>query len=446
VGYDAMYALFWGGELADGNLPDYGIPEAPTPHPLPNAVSGLLSLLGDAVAYDAIVALSYVSLAALVWAVFRLGQTVFSTGAGALAALIVGTSFIFLSRAQASFLDLPFVALVLVAATLEAKRPRRGVAVLALLAAAGLLRPEGWGLAAAYWLYLFPSLGWPRRAALAALGAAPAVIWALGDMIVMGDALFSLTGARETAQTSGFAAAGNRELLGDAAEQLRNILRAPVLAGAAAGLAAALVFARRRAALPAGILVVASALFGLQLVANVPLSDRMLFVPAVMLALFCGFAAFGWRTHERGRARTIWAAAGVALLALLAVTAPNQIDRLDRLDRIGGQIEHAIEDLDDLTRGAALDLGACSPLSAPNYRVAPYLAHFLEISPAHLESAAVREPERGLFVAPTIPDARTLLQSDGGVVPQRTAPPAGFDPVASNASWTLYRSGCPAGR
>ena len=55
--------------------------------------------------------------------------------------------------------DMPFAALVIGAVLLEARRPRRGVAVLALLAVAGLLRPEAWVLAGLYWLYL-----WPRAA------------------------------------------------------------------------------------------------------------------------------------------------------------------------------------------------------------------------------------------------------------------------------------------
>ena len=45
------------------------------------------------------------------------------------------------------------MALVIWAAVLEAQRPRRGTPVFLLLAAAGLLRPEGWLLAALYWVW-----------------------------------------------------------------------------------------------------------------------------------------------------------------------------------------------------------------------------------------------------------------------------------------------------
>ena len=32
--YDTLYALSWGGQLARGETPAYGVPVAPTPHPL----------------------------------------------------------------------------------------------------------------------------------------------------------------------------------------------------------------------------------------------------------------------------------------------------------------------------------------------------------------------------------------------------------------------------
>src|SRR5688572_2678000 len=42
-GYDAAWALVWGGEIAGGELPDYRVPFAPTPHPLANLVAVPLS-------------------------------------------------------------------------------------------------------------------------------------------------------------------------------------------------------------------------------------------------------------------------------------------------------------------------------------------------------------------------------------------------------------------
>ena len=43
--YDTLYALTWGGQLARGETPQYGIPIAPTPHPLVEALGVVLSPL-----------------------------------------------------------------------------------------------------------------------------------------------------------------------------------------------------------------------------------------------------------------------------------------------------------------------------------------------------------------------------------------------------------------
>ena len=58
----------------------------------------------------------------------------------------------FLSNGLRAYVDLPYIALCLGALLVEAKRPRAGWPVLALLVLAGLLRPEAWLFAVAYWL------------------------------------------------------------------------------------------------------------------------------------------------------------------------------------------------------------------------------------------------------------------------------------------------------
>ena len=67
------------------------------------------------------------------------------------------------------YVDLPTIALVVWAAVLEARSPRRGAPVMVLLVLAGLLRPEIWLFAAVYWLWCFRGStgrerdrGWPR--------------------------------------------------------------------------------------------------------------------------------------------------------------------------------------------------------------------------------------------------------------------------------------------
>ncbi|MDX6681020.1 MAG: hypothetical protein QOG94_1059 [Solirubrobacteraceae bacterium] len=177
VNYDTLYTLVWGRELAHGTLPNLEVAIAPTPHPLSTLGAMLLSPLSSLridglygeLAAATVVALAYVSLALLGWVVFALGRAWFNTAAGALAAAIVLTRVPVLDFGARAYVDIPYLVLVLGALLVETRRPRAGPSVLALLALAGLLRPEAWLFSAAYlaWL-LAPGV---RAAARAAGGA-----------------------------------------------------------------------------------------------------------------------------------------------------------------------------------------------------------------------------------------------------------------------------------
>src|SRR5438552_18218678 len=121
---DARYSLAWGAELMRGGAPDLNAPLIPTPHPLPIGVGALLSLLGPRAAADAFSALAVLAFCLLVYAVFRLARTVGGTAAGALAAVLVATRPRLDFFAAHSFIDIPFAALVVLAAALVAERPR----------------------------------------------------------------------------------------------------------------------------------------------------------------------------------------------------------------------------------------------------------------------------------------------------------------------------------
>ena len=86
--------------------------------------------------------------------VYRLGSRWFDRPIGAVAALIVLTRAPYLSNGLRAYVDLPYIALVLGALAIESRRPRAGWPVLALLALAGLLRPEAWLFSVAYWAWL----------------------------------------------------------------------------------------------------------------------------------------------------------------------------------------------------------------------------------------------------------------------------------------------------
>jgi hypothetical protein len=184
--YDTYFHLVWGRDLVHGVKPDFDAYAAPTEHPLFLALCALVGLMG-ADADRALVVTCVLSLVALAWGTFRVGEACFGAWPGLLAAAFVGSSFAFLLYAARAYVDVPFLALVMWAAAMEARAPRRGAAVMVVLAVAGLLRPEAWVLAGAYWLWCGR-----RRLDLLALAVAAPLTWCLVDLLVTGDPLFSL--------------------------------------------------------------------------------------------------------------------------------------------------------------------------------------------------------------------------------------------------------------
>src|SRR3954471_526626 len=186
LNYDSFYALVWGNDLAHGRTPHYDVPVAPTPHPLATLVGLALSPLGAAASETAFLVIVLIAIGALVVGVFRLGQSLFSTPVGVLAAAIVATRVPLLNFGIRGYVDLPTIAFVVWAAVLEARQPRRGAPVMVLLVLAGLLRPEMWLFIAVYWLWCAPSLDWGGRFRLALLGALAPAIWLFSDWGITG--------------------------------------------------------------------------------------------------------------------------------------------------------------------------------------------------------------------------------------------------------------------
>lgn len=446
LNYDTLYALIWGRDLAHGDLPDFEFALAPTPHPLAIAVGALASLFGTDGGYTVMLAIAFLSFGALLWGIFRLGQSAFAWPVGLLAALVVATRVPFLSQGTRAYVDIPFLALIVFAAVLEVQRPRRGWPVLVLLALAGLVRPEAWLIAAVYWVYLAPGLDRRMQLGTLALVAAPPLLWALSDLIVTGDALHSLTGTRDTAETL------NRPRgIGDVPEtmarRLGEILRLPVLAGGTAGFFAALYLKRERAIVPAALAVLGGVAFVALGIADLPLIGRYLLLPAAMLAIFFGFAALGWLEEPQGRRRA-WMIAGIALLALAAAFFPANVSGLSNM-RDGIQLRGKIEDdLRSLTRDPAARplLQSCAPVYVPNHRPVPILAWYLDKDQEEFTSALLERPRRGVYVAPAtsvVEEKFVLDPNDPARVHAEV--PRGFSRVTGNESWVLYAKGCQLG-
>ncbi|HEX4760842.1 MAG TPA: glycosyltransferase family 39 protein, partial [Thermoleophilaceae bacterium] len=310
LNYDTFYSLLWGGDLAHGRIPDYKVPFAPTPHPLAEAAGIVASLFGDS-GEAVMLALVIAALGALVVGVFRLGEQLFGRWVGVLAALIVATRVPFLNYGIRGYVDLVEMALVVWSAVLEARRPRRGAAVLVLLVLAGLLRPEAWLYAGAYWLWLFPSRDWPARLRLAALVAAAPLAWGLSDLAISGDFLWSLHGTHDLASELG-RKTGLLDAARTAPRRLGEIVRLPELIAAVAGLVLGVVWTRRRAALPAAVLVLNGVAFCVLALAGLSLLGRYLVLAGAMLAMFAALACLGWvELPPEHPARAAWRGFGL---------------------------------------------------------------------------------------------------------------------------------------
>ena len=411
VNYDTLYALVWGRDLTHGTLPDYDVSLAPTPHPLATLVGAILSVLGAQASIDATIVLAFVFLGALGWVTYRLGSEWVNRAAGALAAAIVLTRRPFLDFGARAYVDVPYLTLVLGALLLETRNRRAGAPVLALLGVAGLLRPEAW---------LF--------------SAAAPLLWALGDLAVTGDPLHSLTGTRDTAQRLQ-RITGLDAVPGTVPRRLGEILREPVLFGAAGGGVLALAFLRRRVALGAAAGVTAIIAFCILAAAGLPILGRYLLAPATILAIFCGAGAFGWAELPRGHPwRQRWAWFGTLTLVGLVAFIPPQVDRIGDL-RDALRIQDGIQD--DLH--ALTPHFPCTPVTVPNHRPVPLLALWLDVDPTQIAVAQEQRPRSGTYVLPTSQRAaRQYILDPRDVDPRIPPPPPSFRPVGANASWRAF--------
>ena len=434
LGYDALFSLVWGSELAHGRTPVFDRPGYPTPHPLANVVAGLLAPLGDG-ARVALELLTLIALAVLGRAIYLLGSRLFSAPVGVVAAAIVLTRPPLIKLALLGSLDVAFLALVVGAVAIASRERRGAVPVLLLLGLAGLLRPEGWLLSTGYALYLIAVDDRRRVIALVSAAVVAPHVWTGFDLLVTGDPLHSFHGARdftERTETGGSLAS----TLIAAPKNLAGILSPPVFLGCLLGLIVAARCCRDRLALPlafGGLGVGAFLVLGF---AGLPLYTRYLLVPATMLSLFFGVVLLARRAWPPGRgpgrvATAVAAGAGALLLASL----PWDGERLFFLRERAAEVRATQDDLVRLTADPAFGARArtCRPLRIDDRRYWPLLALRLDRAPDTIAADPPAAPVRGLVLR--------LRESD----PQKDQfrerpkpPPPGFRPVFANRSWTLY--------
>ena len=457
--YDTLYALAWGGQLARGVSPAYGVPIAPTPHPLVELLGVVLYPLGPHAVANVTVWLGFLALSACGWVVYRLAADWFGRAAGALAALILLTRVPVLSYGVRAYVDVPYMLLVLCALLVESRRPRAGAPVLGLLALAGLLRPEAWAFSALYWLYLMdwiplpaplrergaPSAS-PRRgrrqlATLTLLALAAPLVWILSDLAVTGDPLWSLTNTRHTARTLD-RVTGIANVPEYIPRRIGEILGPPVLFGAALGGVLSLLWLRRRALLGASAGVVVVLVFAIFATAGLPIDTRYAFLAAAILCVFCGAGAFGWTRLAKGDPhRRWWMAGGALVLVGLLAFAPSQYRSAHReLDKLARQ--QSIEgDLLALVSHHAITL-RCGPVGVPNHAPIPLLALYLKTSPQNIVSAQVSPISSGQYIDPASMEVEEdyVLDPHDPHLPVNVPP--GFTEVYSNGSWLVFQR-CP---
>jgi hypothetical protein len=478
--YDTIYALVWGRELAHGESPDYGAALPPTPHPLTDLVGLVTSPFGEAPITVTMV-IAYLALGLIAYFVYRLGAHWFDRPIGAVAALFVLTRAPFLSNGLRAYIDLPYIALCLGALLIEAKRPRAGWPVLALLVPAGLLRPEAWGFAIAYWLWLAieihrpPSravpydrqtskrnspaawrLRWRRErsgrelAWLAVLALLGPVLWVVFDAITTGDPMYSLTGTQATVERLD-RRTGPADLLLYGPRALGEVMQWPGMVGALGGVVLGFVFLRRRSALGLAAAVLALLAFALLACAGLAILARYTMLASAVLAIFVAVALLGWRLLEpdAGPWRRRWQLLAGLVLAMFLLWLPNQWDLDSKVDtdltnqaKIEGDLSALVDD------GAFEPL--CGPVAVPNHRAIPRLAFGLDVKPTEIVSASeagsspeerAKLAEAGYYVEPASPFViHNFVLDPNDPTELEFVVPAGFEEVARNDSWRVYRS------
>lgn len=436
LNYDSRYALLWARDLTEGLTPAYTAPFAPTPHPGWNAVALLALPFGEG-ADDALAWVVMLSFGAVVWLVYALGAELFNRWVGVVAALVVLTRAAMLRDVVLAYLDVPFAALLLLAVLLEVRRPRRGAATLAVLAVAGLLRPESWVLAALYAAWSWRGATAAQRAQYAALVAVAPAIWLASDAIVTGDALHSLHGTAELAEEN-----DRHRSLSDVpywtAQYLGFTLRLPILAGAAVGIAFAWRHSARRWRVPLVVAALLVAGFAAGPIFGLPLIGRYMRTPSMLLAVFYGAGCLGWLALPPSRARTRWAIAGMASLAAGLAWMPSAVGRLDELRERRDREARNYGALRELARSDRLEaaFAACPDLSATDHKPVPYLRWWLEGDPGTVGTTEDASRPRGRIV---VQPARSALQRNayGEELPDRP-PAAPYFPVTETRHWTAH--------
>ncbi|MGH2969839.1 MAG: hypothetical protein ACRDK0_12355, partial [Solirubrobacteraceae bacterium] len=315
------------------------------------------------------------------------------------------------------------------------------VPVLLLLAAAGLLRPEAWVLAALYWCWVAWKASWGERALFAALAAVGPLLWAVTDFAVTGDPLFSLHYTSSSAEELGRQLPLS-ELPSAIPEFFANLVKLPVFVAAVLGLAIGLLATPRRAAAPLALLAAGVVTFVLIGIAGASAIERYLAVAAVALLVFAAVSFGGFTLLEPGRLRRRWmvAAAAVALAGVVYTALNLNLARFDaELSFRGAAHESLVDVLTDPRVQAGL---RCGPLTLPNHKLVPDSRWIADLPYEKVRARAdprLRAPRRGVGIYVTSRFAlfkHSLTSPNDSVLIQ--VPPPGFQRVKVTRFYSAY--------
>ena len=444
VNGDGVWHLIWGRSLAEGALETFKT--GPTPHPSLLVLAAATSVLGDDASYLVTYALfGPVAFGVLVAAVFEVSRRLSSSWAGALAVLILATSFPLLSIAGAARYDVAFAALVMTAIALEMARPRRGTAPLACLAAAGLVRPEAWLLAGAYWLWLAPPLPWAARWRTAALVVLAPALWILMDLLVMGDPLYSLHATDQGSEVLYRQYTPWENLLAAWRNLLGYLGGVPTLLLAPA----VLLLGRDRPRVAAPLLwalAVTLGVFALLLSQGIASSERYLLLPVCVLAILAGMTVDG-----RGRRTRRRVVVGAFLAAILLLQVAGRADVYDTVAARSAEAHGRHASARDLVGmpGVRDALRRCPSVSLPTGMMRHWFAFYSHRPPETLASDGRGRISADLYIAPGNPAVAKAALTRARFDDDATfRVPPGLRPGPRNAHWMLYvspTSACTSG-
>jgi hypothetical protein len=435
---DMAWHLQWGIELNHGELPTYGTGLAgPTLHPLGLLLGSLAGATGHG--YDVLALAGPVSFAGVVVMTWRLGWVSFGLIGGIVAAALAAVTASVMDYTLTFFVDSAFVVVVLMGVTLIAVAPDRGIGPLVAFGIAGLLRPEAWLFSAVYWVYLaFRGVGGRRLVLLTVLAASGGILWALCDLVVAGDLLYSLTrtqeGARKLERTTGLS-----NVTQSLIDYVRDGVRPGVMIGAAAAFVLILTLKRRSALAIAGFTATAACTYLVLGVAKVSLLPRYTIAFQIGLTLLFAWLVTEWRRESANR--VAWVIAAAAACAAAVVSVHSRASSVDRSVTATQIRQDAVSGLDRIAHDANVEHFArvCRPRGVVDALAQPFLEYFSDLPPGSYSFEGFTAQRTGIVV--TTENAE-ILGSFSLTAPDDTRAGPGFRRVAANASWEAAVKDC----